>query len=189
MARRGARVTAIDISARQLETARRLAALHKADITFIEGNAETVPCPDASFDFALSEFGAAIWCDPDLWVPEAARLLRPGGQLVFLGNHPLALLAAPLNGAPLDRVLHRPYRGLTGANWTEVEIEPGGIEFNRTFEGWLDLFRSTGFAVEGYREVFAPAEATGMMFPASADWARDFPFEQAWKLRKAGEPL
>jgi len=39
MARRGARVTAIDISAEQLATARDLAEEHEAEITFIEGNA------------------------------------------------------------------------------------------------------------------------------------------------------
>ena len=50
------------------------------------GNAEATPFPDASFDFAISEYGAAIWCDPYKWIPEAARLLRPGGRLHFLGN-------------------------------------------------------------------------------------------------------
>ena len=54
MLRRGARVTAIDISAEQLATARDLAAQHDADITFIEGNAEETGLPDESFDFAIS---------------------------------------------------------------------------------------------------------------------------------------
>lgn len=39
----------------------------------------------------ISEYGAAIWSDPHRWIPEAARVLRPGGQLAFLGNV-LALL-------------------------------------------------------------------------------------------------
>ncbi len=80
MARRGARVTGIDVSCAQLATARRVAMEHELDITFIEGNAEATGLPDASFDFAISEFGAAIWCRPDKWLREAWRLLRPGGQ-------------------------------------------------------------------------------------------------------------
>ena len=60
----------------------------------VHGNAERVPYPDASFDLAISEYGAAIWCDPYAWIPEAARLLRPGGRLVFLGNHTLLQLCA-----------------------------------------------------------------------------------------------
>jgi len=34
----------------------------------------------------ISEYGASIWCDPYRWIPEASRLLRPGGDLVFLVN-------------------------------------------------------------------------------------------------------
>jgi len=95
MARRGATVTAIDNSQQQLETARRLDAEHRLDITWIHGNAEQVPQPDGSYDFAVSEYGAAIWCDPFVWVPEAHRLLRTGGVLAFLGNHPLSLACTP----------------------------------------------------------------------------------------------
>src|SRR4029453_17314747 len=82
--RRGARVVAIDNSERQLETARDLQREHGLAFPLIHGNAETVPQPDASFDLAISEYGASIWCDPYRWIPEAARLLRPGGLLVFL---------------------------------------------------------------------------------------------------------
>ena len=45
------------------------------------GNAEETGFPDASFDLVVSEYGASIWCDPYRWIPEAARILRPGGNL------------------------------------------------------------------------------------------------------------
>ena len=32
----------------------------------------------------FSEYGASIWCDPEKWIAEAGRLLRPGGELVFM---------------------------------------------------------------------------------------------------------
>jgi ubiquinone/menaquinone biosynthesis C-methylase UbiE len=60
MARRGANVVAIDNSEGQLATARRLAAEHGIDLTLIHGDAENVPYDDGSFDFAISEYGAAI---------------------------------------------------------------------------------------------------------------------------------
>ena len=37
------------------------------------------------FDLVISEYGASLWADPYAWVPECARVLRPGGRLVFLG--------------------------------------------------------------------------------------------------------
>ena len=186
MVRRGARATAIDVSSAQLATARRLARAHQIDITYIEGNAEETGLPDASFDFAISEYGAAIWCPPERWLAEAWRLLRPGGKLVFLGNHPLALICGPLSGAPVDRTLHRPYRNLTGVDWTQVEIEPHGICFNRTMAGWFTLFRQIGFEIEDYQELYAPDWANDMRGEVPADWAKDYPVEQIWHLAKPG---
>lgn len=185
MARRGARVTGIDISAGQLATARRLAEKHRTEIRFIEGNAEKIDLPAASFDFAISEYGAAIWCDPDVWLREAFRLLKPAGRLVFLGNHPLMIACCPESGAPCDFALHRTYRGMKAVDWTQVEIDPGGVEFNRTFSGWLDLFRDIGFSVTGYHELYAPDTADGLQFAVPAEWAKRYPSEQVWQLDKS----
>jgi ubiquinone/menaquinone biosynthesis C-methylase UbiE len=95
LARRGARVTGVDITPAQLETARRMIEETGIAMTLIEANAEEVPLPGESFDLALSEYGASIWCDPYKWIPEAARLLRPGGELVFLCNSVLCMLCSP----------------------------------------------------------------------------------------------
>ena len=184
MHRRGARVTAIDISPAQLATARRLADQHGAEIRFIEGNAEATGLDTAAFDFAISEYGAAIWCPPEAWLREAWRLLRPGGRLTFLGNHPLTLVTTPLNGAPCDETLHRPYRGMWGADWTEVEFDPSGVSFNLTHGDWFATFRTIGFRVLDYAELYAPDAAEGTRAAIPADWAKIYPIEQVWFLEK-----
>lgn len=184
MARRGATCTGVDNSSQQLATARRLAEKHSVPLTLLHGNAERVPCPDESFDFAISEYGATTWCDPHRWIPEAHRLLSPGGQLVLLGNTPLAMIATPHSGADSDDRLHRSYFELHRLDWTEVEIEPGGIEFNLPISGWFRLFRETGFEVLDFLELQAPAGANGKPFGTSAEWCRKWPAEQVWKVRK-----
>jgi SAM-dependent methyltransferase len=184
MEQQGARVTALDLSSEQLSNARRLAGQYGAQITFLEANAEATGLPDAAFDFAISEYGAAIWCRPEIWLREAWRLLRPGGRLVFLGNHPFSIICTPLNGAPCEPVLHRPYRGLWGADWTDVEIDPSGVTFNLTIADWFALFREIGFAVVDYKELYAPKDVTGVQDFVPGEWAKDYPNEQVWWLAK-----
>jgi ubiquinone/menaquinone biosynthesis C-methylase UbiE len=184
MARRGATVVGIDNSERQLETARRLAKTHGVDLELLHGDAESVPYPDGAFDFAISEYGAAIWCDPHAWVPEAHRLLAPGGDLVFLGTTPLAIICTPPSGAACEPHLHRHYFDLYVQDWRDVEIDPGGIEFNLPISGWLRLFRETGFDVLDYLELQAPACTTGTPFAIPAEWAKRWPSEHVWRLRK-----
>lgn len=183
MARRGARVVGVDVSAEQLATARRLAEEHGVDVTLLERNAEATGLDDASFDFAISEYGAAIWCDPDVWVREAWRLLRPGGRLVFLGTHPLVNLCWTPDGEKVDEILRTSWWSADRMDWTEVEVEPGGIEFNRSPADWLRLFREVGFVVEDYLELRA-GDDVGDAFGISAAWGRRFPAEQIWKLLK-----
>ncbi len=185
MARRGAEVVGIDNSLEQLKTAKRLTKKHALQLTLIHGNAEAVPYPDESFDFAISEYGAAIWCDPELWIPEVHRLLRPRGTLTFLGNHPLTAICTPPSGASCDERLHAPYFGMHKQDWRNVEIDPGGIEFNLTISDWLRLFRRTGLELMDYHELQAPADISELRFAVSGAWAQRWPSEQVWVLRKS----
>ncbi len=100
--------------------------------------AENRRAPDEYFDFAISEYGAAIWCEPEAWLREAHRLLRPGGELVFLGNHPMLLACAPENGANIGGKLVRPYFGMHTLDWRRAQIDPGGVNFCLPVQaGWL----------------------------------------------------
>ena len=119
-------------------------------LRFIHGDAEAIAYPDASFDFAISEYGACLWADPQHWVPEAARLLRPGGQLVFLTNSFLMTLCMPPeDGVAATERLLRPAFGMYRVEW------PGnpGVEFHLSHGGWIRLLRRSGFEVEDLIEV------------------------------------
>ena len=139
---------------------------------------------DFSFDFAISEYGAAIWCDPYVWIPEARRLLRPGGELVFFQNSTLAMLCTPADGSAVGRRLERDYFDLHRLDWRDAAIDPGGVEFALPVSAWLRLFRETGFDVLDFREVQAPRAGPDVRYTVSADWARRWPAEQVWNLRR-----
>ena len=86
LARRDIRPVAVDISREQLKIAEQLQYEFRLSFPLIDANAEEVPFDDASFDVAISEYGASVWCNPRRWLPEAHRLLRPEGQLIFFTN-------------------------------------------------------------------------------------------------------
>jgi len=181
LARRGARVVAIDNSDAQLATARRLQRQHGLDFPLLHGNAETVPYPDASFDFAISEYGACLWADPRRWVPEAARLLRPGGRLAFLINSFLLMLCMPAEDdvAATDRLL-RPAFDMYRVEW------PGdhGVEFHLSHGDWIRLLRGSGFDIEDLVELRPDATATTRYPFVTLEWSRQWPCEEVWKARK-----
>jgi SAM-dependent methyltransferase len=181
LARRGARVVGIDNSEQQLATARRLQRQHGLEMTLIHGSAEEVPYPDQTFDFAISEYGACLWADPYRWVPEAARLLRPGGRLVFLTNSALMVLCQPPEDdvAATDRLL-RPAFGMYRVEW------PGdfGVEFHLSHGDWIRLLTRSGFEIEDLIEVRPEPDATSGYPYVTLEWARQWPCEDVWKARK-----
>ena len=183
MARRGARPVGIDNSPKQLETATRLQREHGIEFPLLLGSAEEVPYPDASFDFAISEYGAVLWADPERWVPEAARLLRPGGRLHVLTNSVIAFLVSPSEAeAPLDERLHRPQFGMGRITWDGDD----GVEFHLSHSDWIRLFRANGFEILELLEPQVPDGATTTYDWAPYDWARQWPVEEIWKVRKTG---
>jgi SAM-dependent methyltransferase len=181
LARRGARVVGIDNSEAQLATARRLQQQYGLDFPLLHGNAEAVPYPDASFDFAISEYGACLWADPQRWVPEAARLLRPGGRLVFLVNSFLMLLCMPQeDGVAATNCLLRPAFGLSRIEWPGAH----GVEFHLSHGDWIQLLRRAGFEIEELVEVRPEPTATTPYPFVTVEWARQWPCEEVWKVRR-----
>ena len=181
LARRGVRVVGIDNSEAQLATARRCQREHALDFPLIHGNAEQVPYPDRSFDLAISEYGASMWADPYRWVPEAARLLLPGGEMIFLTNSALFTLCVPEQdeAAATDRLL-RPAFGMYRIEWPDHD----GVEFHLSHGDWIRVLRRHGFAIEDLIDV-RPSETATTRYPwVTLDWARQWPCEEIWKARR-----
>jgi SAM-dependent methyltransferase len=185
-ARMGAKPVGIDVSTQQLDTARRLQREFGLDFPLHLGNAEATPFDDASFDVAISEYGAALWADPYAWVPEAARLLRPAGLLIFVTDTALIQMTVPELEAdgPAGTTLLRPYFGMHRMIWPD---EPS-VEFHLPHGEWVRLLRETGFEIERLIEVQAPADAVAdrRWTYVTANWANRWPSEEIWIARKRG---
>ncbi len=186
LARRGARPVGIDNSPAQLATARALQVEFGVDFPLHLGNAETTPFADASFDLAISEYGACLWADPYAWIPEAARILRPGGRLIFLTNGLILNLAVEEYEAndPAKDKLQRPLFGMHRTVWPDDT----SVEFHLPHGEWIRLLREHNFEIERLVELQAPPDAVDSPNYAfvTADWARKWPSEEVWIARKRG---
>jgi SAM-dependent methyltransferase len=179
LAKQGARPVGLDNSERQLEHARRLMAEEGVDFPLVHSSAEDVPLPDASFDVVFCDHGAFTFGDPYRLMPEAARLLRPGGLLAF------SMASAFVSVCDKDETvvpeLQRDYFGMH-------ELDDGeAVEYQLPYGEWIRLFRAHGFVVEDLIEPRPAEDATSTYWdPEEREWARRWPSESIWKARKAG---
>jgi SAM-dependent methyltransferase len=188
LVRRGARPVALDNSIEQLRSARSLQEEFGIRFPLVHADGERPPFADASFDFAFSEYGAAIWCDPYRWIPEAARILRPGGRLVFLGASAIQMLCYPTDDdeAPLETTLHRDYFGMHRFEWHDDGGSLDSVEFHLTHGEMMRLLRACGFEILELLEPEPPADARNGDPYVPLEWARRWPSVEAWKARKLG---
>lgn len=175
---------AVDLSRRQLDRADALQREFQIFFPLVHANAENVPFDRESFDVAVSDYGASVWCDPVRWLPEARRLLRPDGRLIFFTPAPMLLACTPPDGGQPGPQLQSDYFSLR-----YMEFGPdAGIEFQLTYSGWARLLCDTGFVIENIIET-RPAPGAKPRHPlVSNEWARRWATEVIW-IARATEPL
>jgi ubiquinone/menaquinone biosynthesis C-methylase UbiE len=181
LARQGARVVGVDPTPAQLDTARRMMASTGIEFPLVEAPAESVPLPDASFDLAVSDYGASLWADPRKWIPEAARLLRPGGRMLFLTTSSLAHLCTPEEDeTPISNTLVRPQFAPWEVEWPGYE----GVEFHLSHGDWIRVFAENGFVVDALHELQPGpgAQTHEYYYVIPAEWARRWPGEDLWEV-------
>jgi SAM-dependent methyltransferase len=181
LARRGAKPVGLDPTPAQLATARAMQDRFGLSFPLVEASAEEAPLADERFDLALSEYGASIWCDPYRWIPEASRLLRPGGRLVFLCNSVIMMLTSGELGH-VGRQLKRDYFGMRRIDWPDDH----SVNFYLGYGDWIRLLRANAFIVEGLIELQAPPGAPSPLEYVPQGWADRWPTEDIWVARKQG---
>ena len=177
LARAGAHPVAVDLSSAQLHTAQSCQERFGLSFPLVEANGEQVPLRSGAFDLVISEYGAGPWCDPANWLPEAARLLRPGGRLIFLTNSVLAGLCVPADEGFAGERLLRSQRSLYPVAWPG-----GGVEFHPGHGDWIRELRRAGFVVDALHELYPdPTAPTHEYYDiVTSEWASNWPAEDLW---------
>jgi SAM-dependent methyltransferase len=172
----------MDNSSKQLSHAASASASAGARVPLVQAAAELLPFLDASFDIVFCDYGAMSFADPALTVPEVARVLRAGGLLAFMTTTPMLLMCWPDGAEEVTTTLHSPYFGMHRAEWSADET----VDFQLPYGEWIRLFRANGFSVEDLIEIQPPSNARTTYPGRPLSWARKWPAEMIWKVRKSG---
>lgn len=179
LASRGARCVGLDISERQLDHARTAMKEHAVEFPLVHASAQAVPLPDASFDIVFCDHGAMSFADPARSVPESARLLRAGGLFAFSHETPLHFICWDDERSRISQQLRSSY-----FDQRVADVGASAV-FSLPYGQWLRLFRINRLIVEDLIEVRPPPDAqTTYTDFVDLQWAREWPAEQIWRLRK-----
>ena len=181
LARAGADVVGLDQSRAQLHHARALSDATGFQVPLVCASAEGVPLASGAFDLVMCDHGAMSFCDPERTVPEAVRLLRAGGRLVFSHTTPWPYLTWNFDEERVGRRLRRSYFGMRRFDDGAGE---GTVDFQLPYGEWIRCFRRHGLVVDDLIELRAPKDATTSYVDFDAPWARRWPAEQIWVTRK-----
>ena len=144
----GARVTACDLSARQIENARRVAERQGWDIPFLQADSMTLDgLPDSTFDLVYTSNGAHVWIsDLPMMYRNFHRVLKPSGAYLFFETHPF----------------HRPFQDTGFRGFKRVKVKQSYAdthalvkdhEYAWRIEDFLRALLGAGFKIEDLREL------------------------------------
>jgi SAM-dependent methyltransferase len=169
-------IVGLDLSEAQLAAARQ----HAPDLALVHANGEELPFASGSFDLVFCDHGAMSWGDPFRTVPEASRVLRPGGRLVFNASSPLLAVCYDEASNSIGTTLQGSYFDLY-----EIQEEDGATSFTLPYGAWIRLFRANDFVVKDLVEIRPPADVTSSYYATEpADWHARWPAESLWIARR-----
>lgn len=166
-----AEVTGVDYVPALLARGRERAAAERLPVDFRDGDAEALPFADASFDVVLSTFGVMFAPDQRRAAAELLRVCRPGGRIGLANWTPAGVLGESFRviaghvapPAGLEPAVswgdERHLRQLFGPAAASLRCTTRDFVFRyRSFEHWLDLFRTYYGPVH---KTFAALDAAG----------------------------
>lgn len=141
LAAEGAAVVGLDLSEAQLAAAARARGADRYPL--VQGAAERLPFATGAFDLVFCDFGGLSWAPPHLAVPEAARVLRPGGRLVFNVASPWFEVCYDETAARVTTTLQKDYFGLD-----TIAEGDGATTYQLTYGDWIRTLIRAGLVVD-----------------------------------------
>ena len=179
LAQAGVDVIGLDLSDRQLEHARENMTRAESLFPLIQADGEHVPFRSSCFDIVFCDHGVMSFAQPEKAIKEVARILRPGGLFAFCMSSPLRELCwNEKTDTVTDRLITDYFKMEKFAYEESTSYQYG-------YGKWIRLFVQNGLTVEDLIDLRAPAgRSTTYSDFVPKSWARKWPAENIWKVRK-----
>ncbi|HEY5986954.1 MAG TPA: class I SAM-dependent methyltransferase [Streptosporangiaceae bacterium] len=170
-------IVGFDLSEAQIGAARQAM---RGRYPLVQGAAQQLPFADSSFDVVLCDHGALSWAPPAEAVPEAARVLRGGGRLVFSIASPWLETCYDYAADRVTSSLRQDYFGLYA-----IPEEGGAASYTLTYGEWVRVLRSAGLVIDDLIEPRpGPQMRSTYLDFDPPDWASHWPCELLWVTHK-----
>jgi ubiquinone/menaquinone biosynthesis C-methylase UbiE len=174
LGRAGSRAIGVDLSARQLYHAR----LASKGVPLVQGDAETLPFRNESFDAVFCDHGATTFSRPQHAIAEASRVLKSKGRLAFCMSTPFLDVCWDPASDTISSTLTNDYFSLS-------TLDDGkSVCYQLPYGAWIRLFRKHSLIVEDLVEL-QPPQVASTTYAVPEAWARRWPSDHIWKLSKA----
>ncbi len=135
-------ITAVDLSPRMLEQARRNAIAHGLNVNLAVMDAEKLEFPDGSFDTVVSTLSTCTFPNPIKALQEIKRVCRPAGLILLLEHGHSSL---PWLARFQDRREYQHYEEHAGCRWNQDPLEliqSAGLQVLNSKRAVLGIFHS-----------------------------------------------
>jgi len=174
LAKKGAKVKAMDISEKEIEIARK----NNPEIEFEVGNAEELPYKNSEFDIVLAALVIEHFDKWDKVLNEVRRVLKKKGIFVFSIGNPVSNCVHIRKRAKLKREYFKEIEN-TSKWWNGVKMK----WYHKTYGTIIRLLVKNGFELIDYEDC-KPLKKAKKLFPEEYNVAISLPYFCAWKLRK-----
>ncbi len=164
--KQGAIATGVDLSDTQIEFAQRLAVQERVDVAFVQADMTDLALFEKEcWDILFSTYAFQYVADIESCLDECARLLKPGGRLIFSLDHPFRDCFHDDEEDAVSIYPVRSYFDSSPMHWTFGQSSTAMQSYHRSIGQWCEMLLAAGLSLSRLLEPEPPIEMLDEIWP------------------------